>query len=184
MRVSRARRLASFHHFLDSGPDNRYQFDSRASGLFGECQRKQLHTIMQKLESSMRIRMRNFLAAIALPALVASVLTGPFAGPAVSQNLFTPVVKVNDQAITRYELQQRARMLSLFRAPGDPRQLAREQLIEDRIKMEAAAGAGVSLPDEAIDGGMAEFAGRANMGAEEFVAQLEQAGVSEQTFRA
>ena len=117
-------------------------------------------------------------------ALVAAMAVAVPAGPAVAQNLFEPVIYVNDQAITRYELQQRARMLQLFRAPGDPRELAREQLIEDRIKMEAAESAGVSLPDEAIRSGMEEFAGRADMGADAFVAQLEQAGVSEQTFRA
>jgi peptidyl-prolyl cis-trans isomerase SurA len=104
-------------------------------------------------------------------------------GPAAAQNLFAPVIYVNDTAITRYELRQRAQMLSLFRAPGDPQQLAREQLVEERIKMDAADSAGVSLPDEAIRGGMEEFAGRAEMRAEEFIAQLEQAGVSEQTFR-
>ncbi|MEI4234057.1 peptidylprolyl isomerase [Roseovarius sp. D22-M7] len=125
-----------------------------------------------------------------LPALVVSLalllglaVAAPFSG-AAAQNLFTPVIFVNDEAITRYELQQRARMLSLFRAPGDPATLAREQLIEERIKMDAAEAAGVSLPDEAIEGGMAEFAGRANMGADEFIAALTQAGVSEETFRA
>ena len=54
----------------------------------------------------------------------------------MAQNLFEAVIKVNDQAITRYEIEQRARMLTLFRAPGDPHELAREQLIEDRLKLE------------------------------------------------
>jgi peptidyl-prolyl cis-trans isomerase SurA len=97
--------------------------------------------------------------------------------------MFAPVIYVNDRAITRYELQQRAQMLSLFRAPGDPQDLAREQLIEERIKMDAADSAGVSLPDEAIRSGMEEFAGRADMGVDAFIAQLEQAGVAEQSFR-
>lgn len=124
-----------------------------------------------------------------LRALVAGLLlilglgvTVP-AGPAAAQNMFAPVIYVNDQAITRYELQQRAQMLQLFRAPGDPQALAREQLIEERIKMEAADNSGVSLPDEAIRDGMEEFAGRADMGADEFIGELEQAGVSEQSFR-
>jgi peptidyl-prolyl cis-trans isomerase SurA len=105
------------------------------------------------------------------------------AGPGAAQNMFAPVIYVNDRAITRYELQQRAQMLSLFRAPGDPQDLAREQLIEERIKMDAADSAGVSLPDEAIRSGMEEFAGRADMGVDAFIAQLEQAGVAEQSFR-
>jgi peptidyl-prolyl cis-trans isomerase SurA len=136
--------------------------------------------------------LRRLTALFARPAarlvLVAAMAAGwigigGLTGPVAAQNLFAPVIYVNDQAITRYELQQRARMLSLFRAPGDPQQLAREQLIEERIKMEAADNSGVSLPDEAIRGGMEEFAGRAEMGAEEFISQLEQAGVSEESFR-
>lgn len=124
-----------------------------------------------------------------IPALLASFILGIAVavaaptGPVGAQNLFAPVIYVNDQAITRYELQQRARMLGLFRAPGDPQQLAREQLIEERIKLEAARNAGVSLPDEAIRSGMEEFAGRADMGADEFIAALSQAGVSEESFR-
>ena len=133
--------------------------------------------------------LRRFSGLFARLVLVAAMAVGGIGvagltGPVAAQNLFAPVIYVNDSAITRYELQQRAQMLSLFRAPGDPRELAREQLIEERIKMDAAASAGMTLPDEAITAGMAEFASRADMGAEEFVAQLEQAGVSEQTFRA
>ncbi|MGM0742986.1 MAG: peptidylprolyl isomerase [Pseudomonadota bacterium] len=131
----------------------------------------------------MRIRMRNFLAAIALPALVASALVGPFAGPAASQNLFTPVIKVNDQAITRYEIQQRARMLTLFRAPGNPRELAREQLIEERLKLDAARASGIELEEEEIQAGLEEFAGRANMDAEQFIRALEGAGVAAESYR-
>ncbi|MFO7757575.1 MAG: peptidylprolyl isomerase [Roseovarius sp.] len=126
---------------------------------------------------------RRLPALLACLALMIGMGVAVPSGPVSAQNLFAPVIYVNDRAITRYELRQRAQMLSLFRAPGDPEELAREQLIEERIKMEAADSAGVRLPDEAIRGGMEEFAGRADMGAEEFVAQLEQAGVSEQTFR-
>ncbi|GAW35684.1 chaperone SurA precursor [Roseovarius sp. A-2] len=103
--------------------------------------------------------------------------------PAAAQNLFEPVIFVNDQAITRYELQQRARMLTLFRAPGDPAQLAREQLIEERIKLDAARGVGLALDDEAVRTGMEEFAGRADMTGEQLIAGLEQSGVSEESFR-
>ena len=125
-------------------------------------------------------RLPALFAALAL--MIGAGITAP-AGPATAQNLFEPVIYVNDRVITRYELQQRARMLQLFRAPGDPQQLAREQLIEERIKMDAADSAGASLPDEAIRSGMEEFAGRADMGADAFIAQLEQAGVAEQSFR-
>ncbi|WP_300547488.1 peptidylprolyl isomerase [Roseovarius sp.] len=128
-------------------------------------------------------KIRQTIAALALPALVA-LAGGAGTGPAQAQNLFEPIIHVNDQAITRYELQQRARMLTLFRAPGDPTALAREQLIEERIKLDAARASGVVLDDEEIKAGMAEFAGRANMETEQFVTALAGAGVSEPSFRA
>jgi len=70
-----------------------------------------------------------FRFAVGMAMLVsASVIAAP---PLPAQDLFEPVIKVNDLAITRYEIEQRARMLTLFRAPGDPEKLAREQLIEE-----------------------------------------------------
>ena len=56
-------------------------------------------------------------------------------GPAGAQNLFAPAIFVNDQAVTGYEIEQRARMLTLFRAPGDTNRLAREQLIIERVHL-------------------------------------------------
>ncbi len=128
--------------------------------------------------------MRRLFKSLALPAAVAAASLVPPAHVAQAQNLFEPVIKVNDQAITRYEIQQRARMLTLFRAPGDPQKLARQQLIEDRLKLDAAESVGLILEEPDIQAGMEEFAARADMNAEQFVRALEGAGVSEQTFRA
>ncbi len=121
-------------------------------------------------------------AAFTALAFFAAALVPPV-GPASAQNLFAPVVKVNDLAITRYEITQRARLLQLFRAPGDPVKLAREQLIEDRLKIDAAQAAGFSLGDDQIAQGMEEFAGRANLNAEQMVEALGGAGVDASTFR-
>lgn len=113
----------------------------------------------------------------------ALVLTLAVAAPVAAQGLFAPVVKVNDRVVTQFELDQRARMLELLRAPGNPQELAREQLIEDRLKQDAATQAGITISDEQIRAGMTEFAGRANMDADQFIQALEGAGVAEQTFR-
>lgn len=103
--------------------------------------------------------------------------------PASAQGLFSPVITVNDQMITGYELQQRELMLGLLRAPGDPAELAREQLIDDRLRLEAARAAGIRPSEQEVLDGMSEFAGRANLTREEFVAALAQGGVAEETFR-
>jgi len=126
---------------------------------------------------------RRLTARLALPLLAAFVCVAQPVAPVAAQNLFEPVIFVNDQVITRFELQQRARMLTLFRAPGDPRQLAREQLVEERIKLDAAQEAGITLDDEAIRTGMDEFAGRANMTGEQLIEALGQSGVAEESFR-
>ncbi|MCC1493374.1 peptidylprolyl isomerase [Cognatishimia sp. F0-27] len=114
--------------------------------------------------------------------LVAAIgLTAPEQSHA--QGLFAPAIIVNDQVITGYEIEQRDRMLQLLRAPGNTRELAREQLIDDRLRRQAAVDAGIRPTTEEILDGMEEFAGRANLGREEFTAALEQQGVAEETFR-
>lgn len=126
-------------------------------------------------------RIPRALVALGLALMLALALPQ---APARAQNLFAPAIFVNDQMITGYEIQQRARMLTLFRAPGDIDRLAREQLVEERLKQEAARTLGITLPEEAVTEGMEEFAGRANMTAEQLVAALAQSGVSEESFRA
>lgn len=100
-----------------------------------------------------------------------------------SQSQFSPVIQVNDQAITGYELKQRKRMLELLRAPGNLNELARTQLIEDRIKLQEARDMGIRASREQILDGMSEFAGRAGLDREQFVKILKSNGVAEETFR-
>ena len=126
--------------------------------------------------------MRKLFARFARIALLMGLSLGP-ALPALSQGLFETVITVNDLSITRYEIEQRARMFSLFRAPGDPRQLAREQLIEDRLKLDAALANGVVLEEEDIQAGMEDFATRVNMDLDQLLRALKGVGVDEPTYR-
>ena len=103
--------------------------------------------------------------------------------PAAAQSRFSPVVQVGDTVVTRWQLDQRARFLSLLRAPGDPNELAREQLINEAVQMNAVRAAGEETEPEAVEAAMAEFAGRANLTTEEFVTALGQNGVGVETFR-
>ncbi|MEL7213330.1 MAG: peptidylprolyl isomerase [Pseudomonadota bacterium] len=102
---------------------------------------------------------------------------------ATAQSAFSPVIKVNDRAITQYELDQRILFLTLLRSPGNLEELAEEQLIDDRLRLDAVAAAGIQLTEEQIEGGMAEFAGRANLELEQFVQAIAQGGVDRSTFR-
>ncbi|UMA66310.1 peptidylprolyl isomerase [Roseivivax marinus] len=122
--------------------------------------------------------MQLSLIRLAAAALIAVAPLG-----AAAQNLFAPAIRVDERVITGYELQQRAAMLDLLNSPGNPQELAREQLIEDRLKVGAARSVGVAPTEEEILEGMAEFAGRANLSREEFIQALAQGGVEEETFR-
>jgi len=117
----------------------------------------------------------------ALTAQVALGFSG--AAPVQAQNLFAPAFKVNDKIITEFELKQRALMLQVFRSPGDPTTESRKQLVEERLKLDAAEALGVVPTAEEVTQGMAEFAARASMTTDEFVGSLKGAGIEESTFR-
>ena len=103
--------------------------------------------------------------------------------PLTAAAQFGPAITVNDSVVSQFEIDQRATMLRLFRTPGDLETLAREQLIEDRLKLEQLNAAGLRITDEGLQGAMEEFAARANLELEQFITVLGQAGVSEETFR-
>lgn len=99
------------------------------------------------------------------------------------ENLFAPKVFVNDRAVTNYEWQQRIRFMQLLRAPGNLEEESLKNLIDDRLRLQTARQFGIIATPEQIQGGMEEFAGRANLTAEQFIQAIEQAGVAQQTFR-
>lgn len=116
-------------------------------------------------------------------ALVLCVGVGLAPVAAVAQSQFSPAYLVNDKVITNFEIEQRRTFLTLLRAPGDPDKLAREQLIEERLKLGAAEQAGTLPADDAVEAGMAEFAGRVNMDTEQFLRAIDAGGVAPESFR-
>ena len=118
--------------------------------------------------------------ALCLTLASSLVLSGT---PTLAQNLFAPAVRINDQVVTNYELDQRARFLTLLRAPGDPKKEALKALVSDRLQAQAAKAAGINPSQEEVEVGMAEFASRANMSTEDFIKALAGSGVSGETFR-
>ncbi len=120
-------------------------------------------------------------AAVALVLGAACAASGP--APVVAQSLFSPAVRVNDQAITGYELQQRARFLTITGIPGDTLKQARTDLIEDRLKLTLIREAGLEPTDDEVIAGMEELAKRTNLSLPEFLNTLSSAGVDRQTLR-
>ncbi len=125
----------------------------------------------------MKHAMRLFLCLLSLAMLPLG------AGTAFAQGLFSPAIQVNGDAITYFELEQRKRLLIFLNAAGDPSEVAREQLIDDRLRVQAARQFGVDPSEQDLLDGMAEFAARADLTREKFVENIVAAGVAEETFR-
>jgi len=115
--------------------------------------------------------------------LAALVLIGSLQSAAQAQGLFDPVISVNRAAITAYELEQREQFLEILQRSSGMAQRAREDLIEDRLKMAAADRSGIKLSGAQLLSAMNEFAANANLELEQLLETLAQSGVDEQTYR-
>ena len=122
--------------------------------------------------------MRHFLSGL---ALTAALMAAPV--PILAQNLFEPVVYINNAAITRYEVGQRQRFMQIVGAPNTTPAEAQQALIDDRLRNYAARQLGIVPTEEGLQNGLEEFASRAGLSAAEFTAALENAGVEPQAYR-
>lgn len=127
-------------------------------------------------------RTRHFIRPLLLAVGLGLALSS---GPVFAQEggLFAPRLIINNRAITNYEFDQRLKFLELLKAPGDLEELAMEQLVADRLRLDAAADAGVEVDPDALAAGMSEFAARANLTTEQLIVELKKIEISEQTFR-
>lgn len=106
----------------------------------------------------------------------------PMQAPA-QESPFSPRMIINDQVISWYELEQRMQFMRLLRAPGDLEKEALEALMDDRLRMQEAKALEIELTEEQVKRGMEEFASRANLSADQFIAALAQEGVAAETYR-
>ena len=114
-----------------------------------------------------------------IPFTIALSLSGPIC--AQPETAFTPKIKVNDLAITSHEIEQRARLLEFFETPGNSMELAREQLIEDRLKIDAANNVGFALDQDELLFAMDELANRNGFTTDELIRAMSSAGIHEST---
>ncbi|MEM7240943.1 MAG: SurA N-terminal domain-containing protein [Pseudomonadota bacterium] len=106
--------------------------------------------------------------------------------PVIAQSgatLFDTVVQVNDDVVTNFELIQRTRMLELFGATGNRRETALDQLINERIFLQAGRAQNIVPTEEDVFAGMEEFISRGNLNLDEFLALLAQQGIDQESFR-
>ena len=104
--------------------------------------------------------------------------------PATAQTLFRPVAVVNDSAITGFDLAQRAQILvalGFSTASADAlRNQALDQLVEDRLKLQAGKRIGLNPSPEVVSAGIEQIAARSNLSAAEFQALMNAQGVTDQ----
>ena len=72
-------------------------------------------------------------------------------------------------------------LLDALGASGDLRELAVQQLTEDRVKVQAAEELEIELPEGAIDAGIEEFATSRGLTTEDVLRVLEARGIDRQT---
>jgi peptidyl-prolyl cis-trans isomerase SurA len=114
--------------------------------------------------------------------LVAALIALALALPAAAQS-FAPRIRVDEQVITGYELDQRQRFLAILGVQGDIAREAENSLIDDRLRLAEARRFGLRATPEQIRAGMEEFAGRAQLTADELIDIFAQNGIAEATFR-
>ncbi len=119
--------------------------------------------------------MRYLIGTMALLALVG------LAPEAQAQGSFSPAIRVNDAAITPYEIEQRARLLQTLGAARDAETEARDVLIDERLQVAAANDLGITATEEDVAAALEELAGRGNLTPDEFLTRLLEGGVAEQT---
>ncbi len=102
---------------------------------------------------------------------------------AAAQGLFAPVVTIDGAPVTAYELDQRMRMLQVFRSAGDLRAEATTALIDERLQVREARRLNLTATPAEIEEGETEFAARADLDRDAFLQALAAGGVEPETFR-
>jgi peptidyl-prolyl cis-trans isomerase SurA len=85
--------------------------------------------------------------------------------------------------VTRFEVKQRARFLSLLNSPDSSEEGALKTLINERLQLDAARAAGIEPEGEQIADGMEEFAKRANLTTDQFIKAIAGSGIARESFR-
>lgn len=118
--------------------------------------------------------------SVCLAAIVGSMAL-PLASAA--QNIFAPVVQVNEDVVTAFEVEQRQAFLSLISPGSATEETALSELIDDTLRRQELGNVGLVVAEEDIQAGMAEFASRGGLETAEMLQVLQSRGIAEETFR-
>lgn len=136
---------------------------------------RELRTMLRRLRAPRRPG-----PGLAGLGLCAALLCAP---ALAQQSAFSPAITVNGMVISQFELDQRATLFALLQPGIDAAREARNALIDDRLRQQAAEALGIAVTADQIMAGMESFAARANLPAAEFTAAIGARGVAPETFR-
>ena len=114
--------------------------------------------------------------------LMALFCAGVVACPVTAQD-FSPRLYVNDRVITQFEVDQRVEFLKVLRSPGNLEDEAIKGLVADRLRQSEAERLSIVVTPEQVKEGMEEFAQRANLTADQLIAELDKVGIAAETLR-
>jgi len=90
---------------------------------------------------------------------------------------------VNDRPITSYDIERRAALLKLMQRKGNTNELAAEEMIDQTLRQQEMARAGVNITPAMVDQSYANFASSNNMTAAQLDQILSQAGIGKEHFK-
>ncbi|WP_417684080.1 SurA N-terminal domain-containing protein [Roseibium sp.] len=104
-------------------------------------------------------------------------------GPATAQTSIEVIV--NDEAITSYDINQRARLITLTQRTNNAtaRRLAEQELIDDRLKLTEAERIGVNVSDGEVNNAFNNIATNVRMTPSQLSSALSRGGVNPQTLK-
>ena len=120
---------------------------------------------------------------ILLTSIFIFCIVGLYNAKAQNNSIFAPAIKVNNTVITNFEFDQRVKFLSTLNFPGNYNQLAKTQLIEERLKQIEAEKLNIIVSDAELEDALKRFASRANLSVNEFITELKKNGIYPETFR-
>lgn len=121
---------------------------------------------------------KSLMIACAALCLVAANPAGVYAQSAIK-------VVVDDQAITSFQIGQRARLISLTerKSGAAATKAAQDELIDEVLKLKEAKRYGITVPKKQVDDAFATIASRVKLTPANLAAALRQSGVDPETLR-
>lgn len=121
------------------------------------------------------------MARIGLFILLILAAAGAIAGPASAQTRI--VATVNGEAITSYDVAQRAKLLRLTGVRSNTERAALDELINEKVQDRAVKKANIVISDGEVDAAIAQIASRAKISSAQLEGAFRQAGVSIATLK-